>query len=185
MYHLFVSQDDAKSRFQRTTLTSCSVCIVSIIRLRSLVAISNSKDQSYDNPSAAMWSSIETNVGIICSCLPLLRPLMTKFLPGIFSSQHRNTRSTGRVYPTIGSARSRPLPSHNGDYPLETTTKGSGGGSRGSSDADGRDIQVETHIHIKVEGGDNRLSGWQTPQSKKTDGRSSTDTLMKDPRDVI
>ncbi|KAL1604240.1 hypothetical protein SLS59_004034 [Nothophoma quercina] len=162
------------------------VCIVSILRLQSLVAISNSSDQSYDNPAAATWSSVESNVGIICSCLPLLRPLMTKCLPGVFSSHRRDTRSTPHIYPTIGSARSRPLPSHNGNYPLETTTKGSGGGSRGSSDSQGMDIQVETHIHVKVEGGGDRLSGWQTPGSKKTgDGRSSTDTLVKDPRDVV
>ncbi|KAJ8114955.1 hypothetical protein OPT61_g3276 [Boeremia exigua] len=161
------------------------VCIVSILRLQSLVAISNSDDQSYDNPAAATWSSVETNVGIICSCLPLLRPLMTKWLPGIFSSHRRDTRSAPHVYPTIGSARSRPLPSHNGDYALETTAKGSRNDSRGSSDADGRDIQVETHITIKVEGGGDRLSGWATPQSKQTDGRSSTDTLFKDPRSAI
>lgn len=175
---------------QRDPLThQNSVCIVSILRLQSLVAISNSTDQSYDNPAAATWSSVETNVGIICSCLPLLRPLMTRWLPGVFSSQRRNTHSTPRIYPTIGSARSRPLPSHNGDYPLQTTAKGSAGGrgsgSRGSSEAEGREIQVQTHIHVKVEGGGDRLSGWKTPESRKTDGRSSTDTLFKDVRSVV
>ncbi|UPX15287.1 uncharacterized protein EKO05_0005741 [Ascochyta rabiei] len=163
------------------------VCIVSILRLQSLVAISNSKDQSYDNPAAATWSSVEANVGIICSCLPLLRPLMAKYLPGVFSSHRRDTGGTPRIYPTIGSARSRPLPSHNGDYPLATTTRGSGSGSRGSSDAEGRDIQVETHIHVKVEGGGDRLSGWATLKPKRSlrdDRASSTDTLVKDSRDV-
>ncbi|KAL1651842.1 hypothetical protein SLS61_005213 [Didymella pomorum] len=162
------------------------VCIVSILRLQSLVAISNSTDQSYDNPAAATWSSVETNVGIICSCLPLLRPLMTKCLPGVFSSNKRNTHSTPRVYPTIGSARSRPLPSHNGDgdYALATTTKG--GSGRGSSESTGRDIQVETRIDVKVESGEGEgrfLSGWETPRSKGA--RSSTETLVKDPRDVV
>lgn len=167
-------------------LTLSSVCIVSILRLQSLVAISNSTDQSYDNPAAATWSSVETNVGIICSCLPLLRPLMTKCLPGVFSSNKRNTHSTPRVYPTIGSARSRPLPSHNGDgdYALATTTKG--GSGRGSSESTGRDIQVETRIDVKVESGEGEgrfLSGWETPRSKGA--RSSTETLVKDPRDVV
>ena len=174
--------------FQLARLTCYSVCIVSILRLQSLVAISNSTDQSYDNPAAATWSSVETSVGIICSCLPLLRPLMTKCLPGVFSSHRHDTRSTPRIYPTIGSARSRPLPSHNGDYPLETTIKGSGSGSRGSDDAERRDIQVETHIHVKVERGGESLSGWETPQSKqklRDDRASSTDTLVKDLRDVV
>lgn len=70
---------------------------------------------------------------------------------------------------------------------MKTTTKGSGSGSRGSSDADGMDIQVETHIHVKVEGGGDRLSGWPTPKAKATfnDRASSTDTLFKDPKDVV
>ncbi|KAH6633404.1 hypothetical protein C7974DRAFT_392717 [Boeremia exigua] len=161
------------------------VCIVSILRLQSLVAISNSTDQSYDNPAAATWSSVEANVGIICSCLPLLRPLMTKWLPGVFSSHRRDTRSTPRIYPTIGTARSRPLASHNGDISLETTAKASRPGSHGSSDIDAGDIQVETHIHIKVEGGGDRFSGWATPESKGRDGRDSTDTLVKESRSAV
>lgn len=108
---------------------------------------------------------------------------MARWLPGAFSSHRRNTHSAPRVYPTIGSARSRPLPSHNGEYPLHTTAKGSAG-SRGSSDAEGREIQVETHIHVKVEGGGDRFSGWKSVE-KGLDGRSSTDTLFKDPRSVV
>ncbi|KAF2197508.1 hypothetical protein GQ43DRAFT_402891 [Delitschia confertaspora ATCC 74209] len=62
------------------------VCIVSILRLQSLISISNSWDPTYDNPPAATWSSVETNVGIICSCLPCLRPLVAKFFPKVFAS---------------------------------------------------------------------------------------------------
>ena len=178
--------------FITTPLTPRSVCIVSILRLHSLVAISNSTDQSYDNPSAATWSSIEVNVGIICSCLPLLRPLMHKFLPGVFSSHRRNTPSTApRAYPTIGSARSRPLPStHAPDFALQTSTmKGTCTGSRGSSDAEGTDIQVRTQITVLVEGpgeADGYGDGWSTPRSGKTvGGRSSVDTLVKDGKDVV
>ena len=43
-----------------------------------------------DNVGAATWSSIECNTGIICACLPTLRPLMSKlrpyFLPSSTSS---------------------------------------------------------------------------------------------------
>ena len=174
-----------------TANSAHSVCIVSILRLHTLVAISNSTDQSYDNPAAATWSSIEVNVGIICSCLPLLRPLMHKFLPGVFSSHRRNTPSAPRAYPTIGSARSRPLASHYApDFALQSTTmKGTCTGSRGSSDAEGTDIQVRTQITVLVEGpgeGDGYGDGWHTPRSGKTaDGRSSTDTIVKDGKDVV
>ncbi|OCK75392.1 hypothetical protein K432DRAFT_337541, partial [Lepidopterella palustris CBS 459.81] len=62
------------------------VCIVSILRLQSLVAISNSKDPTFDNPPAATWSAIETNVGLICACLASLRPLATRLFPRLFKS---------------------------------------------------------------------------------------------------
>lgn len=42
-------------------------CVLSILRLQSLYVISKSTDVSWDNPLAATWSSLEVNVGIICS----------------------------------------------------------------------------------------------------------------------
>ncbi|KAK7189183.1 hypothetical protein DPSP01_005426 [Paraphaeosphaeria sporulosa] len=74
------------------------VCLVSIIRLQTLVSISNSTDPTFDNPPAAMLSAIETNVGIICACLPSMRPLLTSMMPVYFpegsqlrGSQYHNT----------------------------------------------------------------------------------------------
>ena len=69
------------------------VCLVSILRLHSLVAISNSPDPTYDNAPAATWSSCEANIGIICSCLPCLRPLITRYFPGAFSTTSSSSRS--------------------------------------------------------------------------------------------
>ena len=67
--------------------------------------------------------------------------------------------------------------------------KGTCSGSRGSSDAEGTDIQVRTQITVLVEGpgeGDGYGDGWHTPRSGKTaDGRSSTDTIVKDGKDVV
>ncbi|KAF1977902.1 hypothetical protein BU23DRAFT_452096, partial [Bimuria novae-zelandiae CBS 107.79] len=60
------------------------VCLVSIIRLQTLVAVSNSTDPTFDNPPAAMLSAIETNVGIICACLPSMRPLLASMMPSFF-----------------------------------------------------------------------------------------------------
>ncbi|KAL5414765.1 hypothetical protein PMIN04_008888 [Paraphaeosphaeria minitans] len=69
------------------------VCLVSIIRLQTLVSISNSMDPTFDNPPAAMLSAIETNVGIICACLPSMRPLLTSMMPVCFpeGSQYHNS----------------------------------------------------------------------------------------------
>jgi hypothetical protein len=56
------------------------------------------------------------------------------------------------------------------DYILEATQR-----SHRSSD-DARDIQVVTDIHVSVEDGEGRMSGWKTPTSNKewgADGASS------------
>ncbi|KAF1957015.1 hypothetical protein CC80DRAFT_534987 [Byssothecium circinans] len=70
------------------------VCVMSIVRLHSLVAISNSADPTYDNPPAAKWSAVESNVAIICSCLPALRPLFTRYITK--QTQSYFTRSSRR-----------------------------------------------------------------------------------------
>ena len=60
------------------------MCIVSILRLRSLLVISTSTDPTFDNVDAALWSTVEVMVSIICACLPCLRPLISRYLPGVF-----------------------------------------------------------------------------------------------------
>ncbi|KAH7068725.1 hypothetical protein FB567DRAFT_249000 [Paraphoma chrysanthemicola] len=161
------------------------VCVVSILRLQSLVAISNSTDPTYDNPPAATWSSVETNVGIICSCLPLLRPLLTRILPGAFTSQHRSSSNGARQYATIGSTRPRRNP--HADDLIEMTKH-----SHVSSEDAGHDIQVVTDISVKVESGPEMPSGWEAPDSKpewEVKGlqgtKSSTETLPRDVRHVV
>lgn len=61
-------------------------CIISILRLSALYAISKSSDISWDNPLAAIWSSLEVNVGILCSCIPTLKGCITRYFPTLFSS---------------------------------------------------------------------------------------------------
>ncbi|KAF1911324.1 hypothetical protein BDU57DRAFT_524386 [Ampelomyces quisqualis] len=161
------------------------VCIVSILRLQSLVAISNSSDPTYDNPPAATWSSVELNVGIICSCLPLLRPILTRFLPGAFTSRLRSRSENvigPRNYATIRSTRDRKGPQPRDEDSFELTKHSQDGGN---------DIQVVTDISVQVDGDTGRMSQWRTPASnhewdhkelprKKT----SADSLVKDVKDV-
>jgi hypothetical protein len=161
------------------------VCLVSILRLQSLVAISNSVDASYDNPPAATWSSVESNVGIICACLPLLRPLITKWLPRAFPSRHRSVYShsrpnNARNYGSRGGSKALRTKD---DFVLDVTKRSN------NSSEDARDIQVITDIHIEVDGADGRrLSGWRTPASqanwsdnvsgKETQRENSTEMLV-------
>ena len=95
------------------------VVIVSILRLPALYHLMHSKDITWENPMASIWSSIEMNVAIICSCLPTLRCLFPKLLRAASN------------YQTGSSARSHPFskpdePPRSGKWTVgaETTFKG-------------------------------------------------------------
>ncbi|KAH9864417.1 hypothetical protein J1614_010351 [Plenodomus biglobosus] len=165
------------------------VCIVSILRLPQIAAISNSTDPTYDNAPAATWSCVEANVGIICACLPLLRPLVTRLVPGIFSSRRR-TDSAPRLYSTIGTSRRRTAQHHNA-YVLNSALR-----HPEDPDEDDRDIQVVTDISIQIEADKDSGSGWrsdvvgkewaemrstQEAPQRGSSTHSSTDTLVKEP----
>ena len=49
-----------------------------------------------DNSDAAIWSNIEANVGIICACLPTIKPIISRVFPHLLGS----TRSRGGTHPS-------------------------------------------------------------------------------------
>ena len=71
-----------------------SGCITSIIRLYSLYTVAHSTDYTWDNVGAATWSSIELNIGIICACLPTLKPVVNHLFPKLLLSKKRTTGQT-------------------------------------------------------------------------------------------
>ncbi|OQE37327.1 hypothetical protein PENCOP_c010G03362 [Penicillium coprophilum] len=72
------------------------VCIVSIIRIVSFESAVLA-DPTYTSIGPATWSSVEQSVGIICACLPTLRPLFRRLYG---SSRVASSRSTS---PALGS----------------------------------------------------------------------------------
>ena len=52
-----------------------------------------------DSVSPTIWSSAEPCVGLVCACLPCLRPLFIKLIPGFTS------RSGNRSYPNKSAER--------------------------------------------------------------------------------
>jgi hypothetical protein len=69
---------------------SHSGCITSVL---SLYIISHSTDVTWDNVGAATWSSVELNVGIVCACLPSLRPIVGLIWPHFNRSAQSRSRS--------------------------------------------------------------------------------------------
>ncbi|KAF3049938.1 hypothetical protein E8E11_009937 [Didymella keratinophila] len=134
------------------------VCLVSILRLQSLVAISNSSDPTYDNPPAATWSSVETNVGIICSCLPLLRPLFVRWLPDSLSSYKRSMKSKEKLYAMMSSGKGGKHARSQTEYDLAALPTGNH--TRSLSGDPALDIHVVTEVQVQVE--EVQQDGWHS-----------------------
>ncbi|KAK5380393.1 hypothetical protein LTS13_003250 [Exophiala xenobiotica] len=66
-------------------------CLASGLRIRALnLGVKHSEfDTSYFYPEVAAWSSLEINVGIICACLPTLKPIVDKMFPGLLHDPAR------------------------------------------------------------------------------------------------
>ncbi|PKY03937.1 integral membrane protein [Aspergillus campestris IBT 28561] len=94
------------------------VCVTSVCRLVSLKKISESADPTYDNVGAAAWSAIECNVGIICACLPTLRPLISRVVPHLLSSF---STSTETPYSNTPLSHAQPPSYWNGTGTVMTT----------------------------------------------------------------
>ncbi|KAK5175061.1 uncharacterized protein LTR77_000198 [Saxophila tyrrhenica] len=114
-------------------------CVVSILRLESLYVISKAKDVTWENPLAAIWSSVECNTGILCSCLPTLRSCVSRLFPkllGTFRSNNSDQKDEPSSDRSGSDKPSEPAPPH----PLAHGSGGRGGRSKLSFDALGRGL---------------------------------------------
>ncbi|RDH23231.1 hypothetical protein M747DRAFT_338926 [Aspergillus niger ATCC 13496] len=66
------------------------VCATSIVRLSTIVHLLRDPDFTSGNGLAATWSFVESNVAIICACLPPLRPLLVRIFPKLIPSRMRS-----------------------------------------------------------------------------------------------
>lgn len=92
------------------------VVVTSCLRVTTLDLFATSPDNTY-NIENVMWTIIEPNVAVICSCLPILRPLVVKFIPGLRSK----SKSHGS-YGTHGSMPGYNPNSSNGGGGMNSTT---------------------------------------------------------------
>ncbi|KAF5679394.1 integral membrane protein PTH11 [Fusarium heterosporum] len=77
------------------------VTIVSILRLRYLVAFGKSTNPLWDSFNTVYWSDIEINVAIWCVCMPDLRMVIRQVFPSLRSSLGSNDAPKGSN-PTSG-----------------------------------------------------------------------------------
>ncbi|KAF4636596.1 hypothetical protein G7Y89_g1482 [Cudoniella acicularis] len=111
------------------------VTIVDVIRIYYLQQASSdqitayarlgtSVDFAWNASAALMWSAIEVNVGIICACIPTLKPLIKLILPSMITDHTRSSQEKSGSFssqlnaqpherlPSVAesSPRFRPLP---------------------------------------------------------------------------
>ncbi|KAF7155718.1 hypothetical protein CNMCM6106_006000 [Aspergillus hiratsukae] len=79
-------------------------CVTSMVRLNYLTRATHTTDYTKDNGPIAVWSQIELNMGIICSCLPPLQPLVTRVFPGLLGSVSHSRGHANKYngYPNLG-----------------------------------------------------------------------------------
>lgn len=55
--------------------------IASCVRIAYVRAMLNNPDVLYTQGSAAVWSAVEINLGILCNCLAMLKPFVRRHMP--------------------------------------------------------------------------------------------------------
>ena len=80
----------------------------SCMRVTTLDLFATSPDNTY-NIENVMWTIIEPNVAVVCSCLPILRPLVVRFIPGLRSlgKSNKSQGSYGSYGPNSMNDKSR------------------------------------------------------------------------------
>ncbi|KAH7378762.1 hypothetical protein BKA66DRAFT_442787 [Pyrenochaeta sp. MPI-SDFR-AT-0127] len=101
------------------------ICIVSILRIPSLIKASKSTDPTNDNSGIANWSIIEVNAAIVGGCLPTLKPIIGRIFPKFLStlqtgshSYFEHSRGANRTATNThaGNTGSRTTPGMTPDY---------------------------------------------------------------------
>ncbi|KKA29952.1 hypothetical protein TD95_005299 [Thielaviopsis punctulata] len=73
------------------------VTFVSIIRLATLVHFAHTTNPTWDFFETATYSSLEVEVGIICTCMPCMRLILVRFWPRMFGSTQRSRNTSGYI----------------------------------------------------------------------------------------
>ncbi|KAM0426681.1 hypothetical protein ACHAPT_007997 [Fusarium lateritium] len=73
------------------------ICIVSIIRLTIVMSIrTDDRNVTYNLRDFMLWSTVEINIGLVCACLPSMRPLLQAIgLSRLFSTGRGTSEPSG------------------------------------------------------------------------------------------
>ncbi|KAI1912743.1 hypothetical protein LOZ61_003181 [Ophidiomyces ophidiicola] len=86
------------------------VCITSILRFTTLNIATSHLDIPWTNIGSSMWTIIESNLGIICACMPTLWRPISRFCPWLASRVTRSKYGTGHSAGSQSQATARRRP---------------------------------------------------------------------------
>ena len=81
-------------------------CAAAIVKVGYIVNYGKVGDFLWDSRNITIWTSNETNIGIIAGSLPTLRPLFKRFLGSVYGRGTRKTTPSAGVY-AHGTTRSK------------------------------------------------------------------------------
>lgn len=90
---MYLSPPGYKSRTAYLTAISSSICIISVLRMKSLLTVSYT-DITYSVVDALIWSMLEPALGIALACMPIIRPLFSKIFPDRLTSRSKSKTSS-------------------------------------------------------------------------------------------
>ncbi|OAQ95722.1 hypothetical protein LLEC1_02840 [Akanthomyces lecanii] len=73
--------------------TGVIVTVVSFLRLASVKDYATTSNPTWDQWNIVWWSTIELEVGFICTCLPTMRLILVRMAPKAFGSTHDTNSS--------------------------------------------------------------------------------------------
>ncbi|KAL2390437.1 hypothetical protein RJ035_001271 [Blastomyces gilchristii] len=76
-------------------MRSTFVCVVSIVRIKFMGDLARAKDVTFILVNIFLWSFVEPCLGIVCACLPTLRPLLQRVSRSVFGTEFGKSSSTG------------------------------------------------------------------------------------------
>lgn len=131
------------------------VCVVSILRLHSLIMLAAHPDDfTWYGAATAYWSSIEMNLAIVCASLPALKPLIVKLIPGFATSYGSRNYGTGNSGRQRSQAYSKSKSAQNtveDEVELSASVNATAYPSRSQSSVHGKDIYISRQFEHQYE----------------------------------
>ncbi|KAL1967165.1 hypothetical protein VTN77DRAFT_3456 [Rasamsonia byssochlamydoides] len=92
------------------------VCIAGIVRIHFLTLMFKSPDLTWNMAQSFVWSCVEPCIGIVCGCLPTLRPVISRCFPRFLHSQRSTSQTPNNYISNSSSGAGATFKAQNRDF---------------------------------------------------------------------